>query len=864
MATVASQISSVIVPSYYSYFAETGVSAGQVDPKPTDTGAAPLKIHNATLHNTRTYNSSCTVHIPDASIEWWYPPTYRHPLATITSIWGNYSNTRSYTFIPHTTTFDAVSALATEDVCTYGWITYTEWDWTAWECMPYTEKPTAASTTVVFRTAVPSIPSGGEIDIFDIQSYDVVLEDLPSPSIIFSVAPNVTSVETAPTPFVHFTAYEVEHKNSTETIQLSSVYVQSYWGKNFDHEATAAGLVPPAFMEQIPQSACELGNLQAVVTVIIFVDLYYVNQPMVAPGIVHWESTALGWGDDSSVGAMDQTSSLKQHIMTDWDLSSTTMKLPQSVTVKPNGQPERLPSKSGGGAQPAKEPVALHPNLPIGQTAGIIGTAPVVVGPPGVVIVGSQTLKPGGPAITVDGTPVVLGPSASAVIIGGTSLPLPQNLKPGQQQTVGILGTTPVVVGPSSVVVIGTQTLQPGGAPITIGHGTPVSLALSATAIFVGGTTSLLPQVARPANQLVALPPPVLTLGSMTLVPNAATWFFFGPGKTLIPGGAIMIDGTKVSLDSLAAFVVVGSSTQRFPAPAVASGQVLNRRPEFVLGGSTFTALPTGSRSENVPGNDPNSENDQDIQGLSDPGPTFVVSGQTLAPGGPPITVSGKVLSLAPSGTFLVIDGSTTTITTPAAMQITPPPLTIGNGVFEALPGPGTTYQIGTALLTPGGSIVVDGTTISLAEGATAIIVNGVTTTLSTQAQPIITNPPLLTIGGHTYTAVPGVGTTFIIGGQTLTSGGTITVDGTTIVLSPQATELVYGSSGRSTSTALFPATTTRGTGATSTTSGGATQGQSDSGQPAPTTTREGSGSRMVPAVGLSISVLGSLGWLLS
>jgi hypothetical protein len=74
---------------------------------------------------------------------------------------------------------------------------------------------------------------------------------------------------------------------------------------------------------------------------------------------------------------------------------------------------------------------------------------------------------------------------------------------------------------------------------------------------------------------------------------------------------------------------------------------------------------------------------------------------------------------------------------------------------------------------------------------------------------PIITNPPLLTIGSQTYTALSGSGTTFIIGVQTLMPGGVVTFDGTTIVLKPGATELVYGSAGRSTTSVLFPATAT-------------------------------------------------------
>jgi hypothetical protein len=690
--------------------------------------------------------------------------------------------------------------------------------------------------------------------MYEALTWDINLDELPSATIEISIAPNITTVETSATPFVHFTAYEIEHKNSTETVQLSSVYVQPYWQKGIEHDTIATGPIPREFMNQIPQSACDAGNLQAVVTVIILVNMFYVNQPTFAPGIVHWESTALGW-DDDPVEALDQSlSNLVPQVMTDWVLSDIVTK-PTIVNVKPNQTPNPVPTTKTGGDNGFKAP----PSVPsFRQTVGTIGKAPIVIGASSVVVVGSQTLRPGGPTVTVGGTPVALDASATEIIVGGSMLPLPLIQNPGLQQTVGTLGTVPVVLGPSSVVVIGTQTLQPGGAAVTVRPGTTVALAPSATALIIGGTTSLLPHIIEPAVQAPAppaaqRPPPVLTIDSTTLVPNAATQFFIGPGQTLTPGGVVNVDGVKVSLDPSAYFVVIGSSTQILSAPGPASVKTINRSPELVFGGSTFTALPTDSSSD--------SSKDVNLPGS---GPTFVIAGQTLIPGGTPITVSGTELSLAPSASFLVVDHTTVTIATPAAVvaaEVSPPPLTIDNDIFQPLPGTGTTYQIGETLLTPGGSVVVAGTTISLASGATALIVNGVTSTLMPQAQPIITNPPLLTVGTRTYTASPGTGTAFVIEGDTLTPGGTITVDGTTIVLSPQATELVYGSSGHSTSTVLFPATTTKGT---STSTASASQRQSgEDGQAVPTSTREGLASRPGKYYSVLLVTIGCLGWLL-
>ncbi|KAF2092414.1 hypothetical protein NA57DRAFT_17004, partial [Rhizodiscina lignyota] len=84
--------------------------------------------------------------------------------------------------------------------------------------------------------------------------------------------------------------------------------------------------------------------------------------------------------------------------------------------------------------------------------------------------------------------------------------------------------------------------------------------------------------------------------------------------------------------------------------------------------------------------------------------------------------------------------------------------------------------------LTPGGVATIHGTTVSLGPSASFIVVNGHTQTLSPAA---ITPPPVLLVAGTSFTA--NAGTTFTIDGQTLTPGGEITVDGTTVSLGTAA-----------------------------------------------------------------------------
>lgn len=712
----------------------TATPTAEFHPTATASSAASAYENATSISSKHASNASCIVNIPSATLDSWYPPTYSYAVGTMTTEAANFSNAETFTLVPQTTTFDMTSALATDYACTTSFSYISAMDWTFAICMEYTEKPVATLTSIAYRSAYLPFPAGNTAPVIDALLYDIYTDGQPPATTTLSVAPNSIQTQTSSTPFVHFTGYEIESGNRTETIQLQSAFVYPYWFRGIEQQVAATGPLPEGFLEQIPQSACGSGQLQAVITVVIVVDLYYQNWPNANPFIIHFESTALGF-DDTPVIINNNNVASSKHVpftVADWDLTSLTAK-PVPTHVKPQVRPDSVPTTTGR----------------------------------------AQSNN---------------GNSASSWRLQTVRF------------TAGTIGTLPVVVGPSSQVMLGSRTLQPGAAPITVGDGTPVSLVPSATAIVVGGITSQLPQLFGPGTR----PPPILTIGSSTFTPNAATQFLIAPGQTLSPGGVVSIDGTRVSLAPSASFVVIGGFTHALQSAAQATSPPSINRPQIIIGGSTITAEPASNDSGNSGafGHNPNNA------AVDNLGPTFIVSGQTLAPGGSAITVSGTVFSLAPSASFLIINGATSILPNPGAAQITAPPLTIGERVFSSLPGTGTEYLIFSMLLTPGGSIIVAGTRISLALGATALIVNGRTSYIRPQAQPITTNAPLLTLGSRTYTAV--YGTTFIIDGQTLTPGGIITVHGTTVSLAPGATELVLGSAGHSTSTALFPATTTQ------------------------------------------------------
>ena len=95
--------------------------------------------------------------------------------------------------------------------------------------------------------------------------------------------------------------------------------------------------------------------------------------------------------------------------------------------------------------------------------------------------------------------------------------------------------------------------------------------------------------------------------------------------------------------------------------------------------------------------------------------------------------------------------------------------------------------------LTPNGVITVSGTPISLGPDGSTVVIAGSTEALG--SNPTTTSGPqlVLTLGDSSITA--NSNSQFVIGGQTLTPGGTITVSGTPIQLGSDASSAVVGTS---------------------------------------------------------------------
>ena len=376
---------------------------------------------------------------------------------------------------------------------------------------------------------------------------------------------------------------------------------------------------------------------------------------------------------------------------------------PSASAIVVNGATSKLASPKA--ITPA---IAPSPGITLGSNPATLSVVPVFA-------VSGQTLIPGSPAITIQGTPVSLAPSATAIVVAGR----PSPVMPGKAPLIPIGSQPPITASAASHYILGSQTLIPGAPAIQI-SGTPVSLVPSATALLVGSKTIPIPVAPQPGF-------PVLSLGGQAVTAKEIPQYIAG-SQTLAAGSpAITISGTPVSLAPGATALMIGSKTQ----PLYPTNGALS---PFTVGSTAFTATTN---------------------------PQYIVGGQRLSPGGPGITFSGTPISLAADASQIVIAGSTGVLHPTNTVL---PPLTIGSKIYTADGISG--YVIGSQRLSPGGpSITISGTPISLAADASQVVIAGSTELL----HPTGTVLPPITIGSHIYTADGTAG--YLLGGQTLIPG---------------------------------------------------------------------------------------------
>ncbi|KAH0354699.1 hypothetical protein KCU81_g1384, partial [Aureobasidium melanogenum] len=365
-------------------------------------------------------------------------------------------------------------------------------------------------------------------------------------------------------------------------------------------------------------------------------------------------------------------------------------------------------------------------------------------------IINSQTLAPGGPAITIGETTYSLAPSASAIIANGQTQSLAPSFSgsPVPQIT---LGSSIITANPTDGFVYASQTISAGGPAVTA-NGNTYSLAISESTTYIveNGITQ------QPATYQTAAP--VLTFGSSVVTANSESVIVLG-SQTLQAGGSEVVVGqTTYSLatSGSSTFVVQNGITSALVAlqgnPAIASSAEAHVTADAL---SPKVTMDTGIVTQNTASE-------------------YMVAGQTLKEGGSAVEVEGTTYSLLPSASAVVVNGVTSALsvaaTSPAISVVTnavAPAITLGSSTVT--PNAASEYVIGTQTLLPENSAIeVQGTTYSLAPSGTVLVVNGATSPLSASQS-----------------------TAILIAGQTLFPGTELAVQGTTYSLSPSDTAIL-------------------------------------------------------------------------
>ncbi|KAH3910371.1 hypothetical protein HBI56_076360 [Parastagonospora nodorum] len=349
-------------------------------------------------------------------------------------------------------------------------------------------------------------------------------------------------------------------------------------------------------------------------------------------------------------------------------IGSQTLTQGQSTII--NGVPVVVPSDAGGSqvviggtSYPVNNGPTAAPVLTVGQST-------VTANPEGQFIVGSETLKPGGPALTIDGSTVSLGPGGGIAIINGATQTLanaPVITSPPAITVDGRIIPATVVGGTTQLVIAG-QTLVPGGPAIT-----------------VDGTTYSLPS----GTQLLAngIPLTGQTIGS-TSVLDGTTAYILGPSATLTPGAALTLSGTTYSMPPGAPSVIIingMTSTLARTTPA----------PALTIAGKTYTPATRAGTLEYV-----------------------LAQGTTLRPG-QAVTLGGTTYSLDPAGTALVANGQTSSVARgPASTSAsTTGSRNVGDFIWSGIGGGagGSTSRAGAEGRTRGVDMWVEGVVVGFA-----------------------------------------------------------------------------------------------------------------------------------------------------
>ncbi|KAK0251357.1 hypothetical protein LTR91_014913 [Friedmanniomyces endolithicus] len=253
-------------------------------------------------------------------------------------------------------------------------------------------------------------------------------------------------------------------------------------------------------------------------------------------------------------------------------------------------------------------------------------------------------------------------------------------------------------------VVLGTSTVPPGQTTSLSGIGAVIA---GSSGVEVSGT--IFPySVLDP----ITTSPPVLAFTAVgtTFVPHGTTAIPLASSLLLTPGRPeVTLEDKTVYLAASGSYLVVNHTLTQSPH----YGATYRSDPVYTAAGTTLT-----------------------VHSIN---PIPLASSLLLTPGGPEVTVGAETLSLATSGSYLVINHTLTQSphylsATRSAETVQPPVLTLLGQTYTLNPSAGLSLHLGSTnvVLSAGGAVMVSGTTLSLDPQESFVVVDGVTRVLGT------------------------------------------------------------------------------------------------------------------------------------
>jgi hypothetical protein len=160
-----------------------------------------------------------------------------------------------------------------------------------------------------------------------------------------------------------------------------------------------------------------------------------------------------------------------------------------------------------------------------------------------------------------------------------------------------IIGTSTATVNSDGDYLIGTHVLQPTDSPFEL-QGTTYALDSSRSALIVNG---ILSYTIEPAQHASDNPQPAaLTVNGVTVTPNYVSAYVVET-QTLKPGGpAITVSGTRISLASDAAAIVIGTQTSALSTTMGIGDYVWAGLAGMLSAASDSVSSPSSTADENL------------------------------------------------------------------------------------------------------------------------------------------------------------------------------------------------------------------------------------------------------------------------